>query len=170
MREGPRPSPKPPVPPEPGWATHSSGFAAPRPGNPGTPAPNSEPWDQVRGGERRCPVWPPVPTLSARDPDRPLCDSLTVGGRGPVVERRHLGLVRGPRSTVPVGGHELQERRGGQSACRPAQPRQGSRRRPGRALQRGLSPTRICVLSAILRKKEPEQNALKLAMILQFPF
>lgn len=41
---------------------------------------------------------------------KPLCYLLTVRKRGPVVEGWHLGLVCGPRSIVPMRGHELQER------------------------------------------------------------
>lgn len=59
------------------------------------------------GGSSRHQPWTEAP-----------CDLLTVGKRGPVVERRHFGLVRVPRSVVSVGGHELQ-RENGVSAARP---------------------------------------------------
>lgn len=56
----------------------------------------------------------PAPFPGARRPRH----SLAVGGRGPVVEGWHAGLVRGLRSAVPLGGQELPERGHGERAAR----------------------------------------------------
>lgn len=89
-----------------------------------TPSSPSDPGPRALNCRQRTaqgPRAPAAPPWAAQSPGRlpgtrrpRVRYSLAVGGRGPVVEGRHLGLVRGPGSVVPVGGHELRERERGQ--------------------------------------------------------